>query len=56
MVIEELFVRGKNYPSLNVVGMEGLFGFALTGLLLPGLYFIPGTNLHLQVWKDSHCC
>jgi len=44
MVIEELFVRGKNYPSLNVVGMEGLFGFALTGLLLPGLYFIPDTN------------
>jgi len=45
MVVEELFVRNRNYPSLNVVGMEGLFGVAITGaIILPALYFVPDTD------------
>jgi len=45
MVTEELFVRGKSFESLNVVGMEGLFGLCITSVaILPALYFIPDTG------------
>jgi len=45
MVVEEKFVRDKNYPPLNIVGMEGLWGIVLTGgVVLPAIYFIPTTS------------
>ena len=45
MVVEQLFVKKNEYHPLTVVGMEGLFGVILTGgIVLPGLYFIPGTH------------
>lgn len=52
MVVEESFIKSRNYPPLNVVGMEGLFGTVLMALvILPALYFVPnvgmvGSNFH----------
>eukprot|EP01124_Arcella_intermedia_P025513 TRINITY_DN4571_c0_g1_i1.p1 TRINITY_DN4571_c0_g1~~TRINITY_DN4571_c0_g1_i1.p1 ORF type:complete len:388 (+),score=56.82 TRINITY_DN4571_c0_g1_i1:11-1174(+) len=42
MVVEEKFVKDKNYPPLNIVGMEGLWGVVVTGgIVLPSVYFVP---------------
>ncbi|CAH1263583.1 SLC35F6 [Branchiostoma lanceolatum] len=43
MIIEELFLKKRKFPPLQVVGMEGTFGvFFMVALVLPVLYFIPG--------------
>ncbi|KAK0042295.1 solute carrier family 35 member F6-like isoform X1 [Biomphalaria pfeifferi] len=45
MIIEELFLKKRNFPPLQVVGMEGMFGFLLmTFIILPSMYFIPGSD------------
>ncbi|XP_059140313.1 solute carrier family 35 member F6-like [Physella acuta] len=45
MIIEELFLKKRNFPPLQVVGMEGVFGFLLmTFIILPSMYFIPGSD------------
>ncbi|KAK6183553.1 hypothetical protein SNE40_011011 [Patella caerulea] len=47
MVIEETFLKNKSYHPLQVVGMEGTFGFLLMSLaVLPAMYFIPGPQVH----------
>eukprot|EP01098_Paradermamoeba_levis_P009216 TRINITY_DN3823_c0_g1_i1.p1 TRINITY_DN3823_c0_g1~~TRINITY_DN3823_c0_g1_i1.p1 ORF type:complete len:401 (-),score=103.01 TRINITY_DN3823_c0_g1_i1:69-1271(-) len=43
MVVEETYVKGRGYPPLQVVGMEGFFGTVIMMVLfLPVIYFIPG--------------
>eukprot|EP00727_Mastigamoeba_balamuthi_P013151 m51a1_g8459 hypothetical protein (434) ;mRNA; r:423906-425546 len=45
MVIEEVLLRKKSYPPLQLVGMEGLIGTLLMMfVVLPVVYFIPGSN------------
>ncbi|PVD32318.1 hypothetical protein C0Q70_07751 [Pomacea canaliculata] len=45
MIIEELFLKKKNFHPLQVVGMEGTFGLLLmTFVVLPVMYFIPGDD------------
>lgn len=45
MIIEELFLKKRNFPPLQVVGMEGMFGFLLmTFIILPSMYFVPGSD------------
>jgi len=45
MIIEEKFLKDKNFPPLQVVGMEGIWGFSLmVFLILPVMYFVPGDN------------
>ncbi|KAK7481163.1 hypothetical protein BaRGS_00027596 [Batillaria attramentaria] len=47
MVIEEIFLKKRNYHPLQVVGMEGTFGFLLmTFVVLPAMYFIPGSGIN----------
>ncbi|CAL1536291.1 unnamed protein product [Lymnaea stagnalis] len=47
MIIEELFLKKRNFPPLQVVGMEGMFGFLLmTFIILPSMYFVPGSDAH----------
>jgi len=41
MVVEEKFIGGYDIPALQVVGLEGLFGFCVLSLILVGVYFIP---------------
>lgn len=40
MVFEEKFVGSLNIPSLQAVGYEGFFGFAVLSLLLVPMYYI----------------
>jgi hypothetical protein len=43
MIVEELLLKQRRYPPLNVVGMEGVFGLLLMiVIVLPLIYFIPG--------------
>jgi len=43
MVIEESFLRKRDYPALHVVGMEGIHGVLFMVLIiLPIMYLIPG--------------
>lgn len=45
MIMEESFLKHGNYSALNVVGMEGVFGFAIMVLIvLPICYFLPGDD------------
>jgi len=45
MIIEEKFLKDKNFPPLQVVGMEGFYGLLLMcGAILPVMYYIPGSN------------
>ncbi|XP_076443196.1 solute carrier family 35 member F6-like isoform X2 [Babylonia areolata] len=47
MVIEERFLKNRNFHPLQVVGMEGSFGlFLMTFAVLPAMYFIPGSGLN----------
>ena len=41
MVVEEKFIGGYDIPALQVVGLEGLFGFCVLSLILVGMYFVP---------------
>jgi len=46
MVVEESYIKSRNYNPLNVVGMEGILGVVLMGLaILPALYFVPDVGL-----------
>jgi drug/metabolite transporter (DMT)-like permease len=56
MVLQEKFISNNDVPPLQVVGLEGLFGFSLTSLLLLLFYFIPGNNGsggHLEDTPDA---
>ena len=45
MVIEEKFLKGSNYPPLQVVGVEGCYGvIAMVFVVLPTVWFIPGNQ------------
>jgi len=45
MVLEEAFLKKRNFEPLQVVGMEGLWGLILMiAIILPAMYFIPGKN------------
>jgi len=47
MIVEELFLKKKNFHPLQVVGMEGFFGVIfMTAIVLPVLYYIPGDQNH----------
>ncbi|XP_035824094.1 solute carrier family 35 member F6 isoform X2 [Aplysia californica] len=47
MVLEELFLKKRNFPPLQVVGMEGAYGTLLmTFVVLPAMYFVPGDDAH----------
>lgn len=47
MIVEELFLKKRNFHPLQVVGMEGFFGVILmTAIVLPVVYFIPGDQNH----------
>ena len=41
MVVEEKFITGYDVPALQVVGLEGLFGFIFLTLILTVMYFVP---------------
>ncbi|XP_013775752.2 solute carrier family 35 member F6-like [Limulus polyphemus] len=46
MIIEEVFLKGRGYHPLQVVGMEGTFGFVIMAVaVLPVMYFIPGPQV-----------
>jgi len=46
MIVEEVLLKKRRYPPLNVVGMEGVFGILLMVLVvLPLLYIIPGYDV-----------
>ncbi|XP_023930700.1 solute carrier family 35 member F6 [Lingula anatina] len=46
MIIEELFLKKRNFQPLQVVGMEGSFGvFFMVCAVLPAMYFIPGPQV-----------
>ncbi|XP_067138680.1 solute carrier family 35 member F6-like [Centruroides vittatus] len=46
MIVEEIFLKSRNFHPLQVVGMEGFYGFIITSLVvLPILYFIPGNQV-----------
>jgi len=45
MVVEEVLLKNRNFPPLQIVGMEGIIGTLLmTFVILPAMYFIPGSN------------
>ncbi|XP_073242881.1 solute carrier family 35 member F6-like [Porites lutea] len=47
MIVEELFLKKKNFHPLQVVGMEGFFGIIfMSAIVLPVLYYIPGDQNH----------
>ncbi|KAK3597431.1 hypothetical protein CHS0354_040171 [Potamilus streckersoni] len=47
MVIEELFLKKRNFHPLHVVGMEGSYGvFLMVVAVLPAMYFIPGSDVN----------
>jgi hypothetical protein len=46
MVVEEMFLKKKQFPPLQVVGMEGLNGTLLMAfLVMPIMYVIPGSDV-----------
>lgn len=54
MVVEETFLKNKNYPPLQVVGMEGTFGFIIMAfIVLPILYFIPDESQFSKRYEDT---
>ncbi|XP_065058715.1 solute carrier family 35 member F6-like [Rhopilema esculentum] len=53
MVIEETFLKKRNFHPLHVVGMEGFYGIIfMVALVLPVVYFIPG-NQHHNSYENS---
>jgi hypothetical protein len=45
-VVEEMFLKKKQFPPLQVVGMEGLNGTLLMAfLVMPIMYVIPGSDV-----------
>lgn len=47
MIVEESFLKKKNFHPLQVVGMEGFFGIIfMSAIVLPVLYYIPGDQNH----------
>ncbi|XP_064622431.1 solute carrier family 35 member F6-like [Lineus longissimus] len=47
MIVEEMFLKKRNYHPLQVVGMEGTYGFLImAAAVLPAMYFIPGPQLN----------
>lgn len=45
MIMEESFLKDGHYSELNVVGMEGFFGFVvMIAVVLPICYFLPGDD------------
>jgi hypothetical protein len=45
MIIEEIFLKRRNFHPLVVVGGEGLWGIVvMCALVLPVVYFIPGSD------------
>lgn len=55
MVVEEKFISGYNIPSLQVVGLEGTFGFCLLSILVWIMYYIPKPSLfHSAGTPDAH--
>ncbi|XP_033127912.1 solute carrier family 35 member F6-like [Anneissia japonica] len=54
MIIEELFLKTKGYPPLQVVGMEGSFGVLIMSfIVLPILYYIPDHSAPTGRYEDS---
>jgi len=55
MVVEEKFLSKHDIPPLQVVGLEGMFGFTLTSFFLFLFYFIPGSSAgnHLENSPDA---
>jgi len=55
MVIEEKYLTAHNVPALQVVGLEGLFGFIGTSFFLLLFYYIPGSNAgnHVENTPDA---
>ena len=41
MVVEEKFIGGYDVPALQVVGLEGLFGFITLSIVLVIMYWVP---------------
>jgi len=53
-IVEEVFVKRRNYPALNVVGMEGLYGTLLmSAVVLPALYFVPAKGQILKNFSEN---
>eukprot|EP00727_Mastigamoeba_balamuthi_P010867 m51a1_g6402 hypothetical protein (411) ;mRNA; r:232769-234508 len=45
MVVEEMFLKNKNFAPLHIVGMEGIYGsLAMAFVILPVLFLVPGDN------------
>jgi drug/metabolite transporter (DMT)-like permease len=56
MIVEEAFLKGKNYPSMQVVGCEGCFGIVLSYFIVFPLttFALPGQNYgHADDWFDA---
>lgn len=54
MVVEESFVKGRGYPPLNIVGMEGFFGAVMMAvILIPILYLVPNDSAIGQIFHDD---
>jgi len=62
-IIEEKFLKGRNFVPIHVVGMEGAFGaFTMLFFVMPIVYFIPGNNYGsvdnlddalVQIWNNG---
>ncbi|VDD84071.1 unnamed protein product [Mesocestoides corti] len=47
IIVEEVFLKKKNYLPLHVVGMEGFFGVFVMGfIILPIIHHSPGADLN----------
>ena len=52
MVIEETFMKNKNFAPMHVVGMEGTFGVLFMAfVVLPVLFFVPGDQISPLPYK-----
>jgi hypothetical protein len=55
MIVEEVLLKKRRYPPLNVVGMEGVFGILLMVLVvLPLLYIIPGKIIFPFIYLSAN--
>lgn len=47
-VVEEKFIKQRNFVPMHVVGMEGLFGALIMAfIVLPALFVIPGKQVSM---------
>ena len=54
MVIEETFMKNKNFMPMHVVGMEGTFGVIIMAfVVLPILFFMPGDQVSMNSRHSS---